>query len=330
MRRHSPKLVVQTGKMVSSKDKSDSANTRQRSGWRGSIWNSRLIVVVLLVCAVPFVRNASRKSEQELQELPRYQVSRSSIQLKDRPDYIPIDLLERVWQQAEIPEQFSILEPGLAEKLGKAFEKSPWVRKVNTLQLNYPKSIAIDLEFRQPVALVRSQQGFYPVDRDGILLPPSDFSVSELSKYPIIDNVQTLPQGAAGTHWGDLAVWGAARLVELLVPEGNPSRYWKKYDLAYVRVHGQAELGPGAVEQLHQISYRLVTRTGSEVIWGVAPDVSDPTEPNAETKLKRLDMYHRDFGSLQSEQGPVEIDLRRWKDIARRPLQLPHERTYQR
>ena len=293
------------------------------TSWRSLLLRPKMIAVMLLLAGLPFLQNASQKSQQNLREQPRFQLQRSSIQLTDRPEYVPADLLERVWLQADLPEQWSILEPGLAEKLGQALEVSPWVRRVKRLSLEHPLEVQIELEYRRPVALVRSELGFYPVDRDGILLPPMDFTEAQLPLYPLIDQVQTLPQGPAGTHWGDLAVWGAARLVDLLVPDGDLQRYWKKYDLVGVRVYGRADLDRSTAEHLQLISYRLLTRSGSEVIWGIAPGVPDPTEPNAETKLKRLELYHRDFGGLSSEHGPIEIDLRRWKDIARRPLELP-------
>lgn len=311
--------------MASKKPSVDTAESEQKPGWRSVLFQPKVITIIVVLSVLPLLQSLSRKSEQKLTTLPTYQVVRAAIALPDRPDYIPADLLDRIWQRAELPERFSILEPGLAEKLGRAFEQSPWVREVKRIQLAYPTTIEIELEYRRPVALVRSAEGFYPIDRDGILLPPSDFSAAQLPRYPIVENVRTLPRGPAGVHWGDLAVWGAARLVDLLVPEGDTAKYWKKYDLASVRVYGEADLETSSIDHLHQISYRLITRGGSEVIWGIAPGVTDPTEPNAETKLQRLNLYYRDFGGLQSEQGPVEIDLRRWKDIARRPLQMPGE-----
>ncbi len=311
--------------MSSQPPASAAANASRKSGWRAVLFRPRVVLILLIVGGVPLLRHFSEKADVRLAQQAEYQIERSAIVLGDRPEYVPEELLERTWERAGLPERFSVLEPGLAARIGKAFEESPWVRSVKRVQLRYPTVVEIELEYRRPVALVRSIEGYYPVDRDGILLPPADFSPAQLPGYPIIENVRSLPSGPAGTHWGDLAVWGAARLVDLLTPEGDTGKYWKKYDLARVRVFGAADLETSTLEHLQQISYRLVTHGGSEIIWGIAPGVDDPTEPNAETKLKRLGLYDRDVGGLNSDQGqgPVEIDLRRWKDIARRPLSLP-------
>lgn len=306
------------------KRKTEKSETPARSGgWRSALLQPKIIVALLIGCSIPMIRNMSQSSEKNLIDDPQYQVERSAITLKSRPDYVPEEFLSRTWESSELPEQFSILEPGLAERIGKSFENSAWVRGVEKVKLSHPRDIEVALDFRRPVALVRSAEGYYPIDKDGVLLPPTDFSAAQLPQYPVIENVQTLPQGPAGTHWGDLAVWGAARLIDLLIPDGDREKYWTKYELARVRVYGKADLRHAEAEDMQDISYRLITLSGSEVIWGVAPDVTDPTEPDAETKLERLSMYHRDFGGLHSEQGPIEIDLRRWKDIARRPLDLP-------
>ena len=106
----------------------------------------------------------------------------------------------------------------------------------------------------------------------------------------------------------------------MFLAESENGSLWDRYQFVKIQVDGQAAAQAQTVEELHQVAYRLITKKGSEVIWGVAPEVPDPTEPNAETKMKRLEMYLRDFGGLQTAQGPVEIDLRRWKDIARRSL----------
>ncbi|TWT63868.1 cell division protein FtsQ/DivIB [Rubinisphaera italica] len=288
--------------------------------WRSWLYDPRVIVGLIILCAAPFLGNLLSKSGTDFTTLPEYQVDRRTIQLKEVPEYLPVDLLERTWQRAGLGQTFSILEPDLAERIGHAFEESPWVRKVIQVRLQYPNRIDLELEYRQPVALVQLQQGFYPVDRDGILLPSMDFSVKQLDGYPVIEGIESVPRGTAGNHWGDLSVWGATRLAEMFLAESENGSLWDRYQFVKIRVDGRAAAQAQTVEELHQVAYRLITKKGSEVIWGVAPEVPDPTEPNAETKMKRLEMYLRDFGGLQTAQGPVEIDLRRWKDIARRSL----------
>lgn len=295
---------------------------------RDGLYDPRVILLLGVCCAAPFLMNLLKRSGTNFAELPQYQVDRASIQLKNPPEYLPDDLLERTWQRASLPAQFSLLEPGLAERIGKAFEEYPWVRQVEQIRLSYPNQIEINLEYRAPAALVKLRQGYYPVDRDGVLLPPMDFSATQLPLYPVIEGISSPPRGSSGVHWGDLAVWGAAQLAEqFMTISDDQESLWHRYKFAAIQVSGSGEQRITTTEELQRIEYRLVTEQGSEVIWGVAPAVPDPTEPNAETKLKRLAMYLRDFGGLHSAQGPMEIDLRRWKEIARRPLPTPETRT---
>ncbi|MCG6156609.1 cell division protein FtsQ/DivIB [Rubinisphaera margarita] len=297
------------------------------SGWRNWLYDPRVIIACVGICAAPFLANMARKSGTDFTTLPQYQVDRREVKLTELPTFVPVDLLERTWQRAGLEPTFSLLEPQLAERIGKAFELSPWVREVKHIRLRYPNKIEIGLEYREPVALVQLQQGYYPVDRDGILLPPMDFSIKQLGSYPAVEGIDSVPRGPAGDHWGDLAVWGATRLAEMMLAAGDKDSPWKRFHFKTIRVEGHSATGIRSIDDLNQVQYRLITDKGSEVIWGVAPDVPDPTEPNAETKLKRLEMYFRDFGGLQTAQGPVEIDLRRWKDIARRPLPSPDGRV---
>ncbi len=289
-------------------------------GWKRLLFDPRSLTLMGLLCFIPLIITLLGQFGNSLLEEERFQVTRDSFQINEPPEGVPDDILSRTWRKTKWPEQFSILEPGLSRKLGKAFEQSPWVAKVKRLELKPPSIVEVELEYREPVALVKCAHGYFPIDRDGVLLPPADFSAADLARYPLIVSPRSNPQGPAGTHWGDLSIWGAARLAELLTPDHQLNTYWKKYDLASIQFSGEVDLLNASPDQLRRITYRLVTRKGSEIIWGIAPEIPDPAEPDAETKLKRLALYFQHIGGTSAGQKPVEIDLRRWKNIARRPL----------
>lgn len=297
------------------------------SGWKRLLYDPRVIIVLGIICLCPLLIGVSNQFGDKLLNEQRFQVDQNSFEINPPPAMVPEDILSRVWFAAKLPEQFTILEPGLAKKLGEAFEASPWVSRVKHLELQADSVIKVELEYRVPVALVKSSQGYFPIDRDGVLLPPADFSADDLLRYPLIVSPTSNPIGSAGTHWGDLSIWGAARLAELLTPEHNMDANWNKYKLASIQFSGEVNLLNATQDQIRQITYRLVTTQGSEFIWGIAPEIPDPTEPNAQTKLKRLAMYFQNIGETSQGQRPVEIDLRRWKNIARRPLPDSPEKT---
>ena len=313
--------------MKSSSKLKKKINASSPKGWKRLLFDPRVLTLLGLLCFLPLVVSVAGKFGSSLLEEKRFQVTRDSFQINEAPEGVPNDILARVWREANLPEEFSILEPGLSKKLGEAFEQSPWIAKVKHLELKPASVVKVELEYRVPVALVKSAHGYFPIDRDGVLLPPADFSAADLARYPLIVSPRSNPQGPAGTHWGDLSIWGAARLAEILTPDHQLKTYWKKYDLASIQFSGEVNLLNASPDQLRRVTYRLVTKKGSEIIWGIAPEIPDPAEPDAKTKLKRLALYFQNIGGTTAGQKPVEIDLRRWKNIARRPLPVSTERT---
>src|SRR5690606_13887336 len=112
--------------------------------------------------------------------------------------------------------------------LAAAWSRNPWIRDVKSVRVTGEPAVRLEVDYRVPAAFVfvESLQGLYPVDRDGVLLPPTDFGLSDTSRLPHVKNVSTVPVGPAGTFWGDPVVLAAARLAEVLAPEQNLDRYW--------------------------------------------------------------------------------------------------------
>ena len=56
--------------------------------------------------------------------------------------------------------------------------------------------------------------------------------------------------------------------------------------------------------------YRLVTRGGTRINWGAAPDAQLEGEPSFREKLARLEKCVVDLGPLDSIRGPDMVDVR--------------------
>jgi len=178
------------------------------------------------------------------------------------------------------------------------------------VRIRFPARVDVALRYRRPVAMVEVKGGLFPVDADGVLLPPADFSVSEARRYPLIQNVHSTPQGPAGTNWGDIVVSAGARLTAVLKP------YWKRFHLAAVRVPNRTR----ANTTINDLVLELLTVRGSRIIWGRVPGSKHPGELSTERKIGRLEKYLTDFGGFDRPHGPYEIDIRHWREISRRPL----------
>lgn len=235
-----------------------------------------------------------------------YKVRAEHITITQPPHWIPRHLVEQVLEQANLAGDLSLLDDNLSKNIAEAFELHPWVEKVISVKKSFPAAVDVQLDYRRPVAMVQVKQGMYPVDPQGILLPPEDFAVSDTKLYPVIINVHSTPQGPAGSSWGDPAVIGAAKLADAL------AAHWKKFKLASI----ECPRGTAASEQM----FVLLSEGGSRIMWGRVPGSDHPGELSLDQKIGRLKYVIDKRGGFDQPNGPYEIDIRHWRDISITPL----------
>lgn len=269
-----------------------------------------LVVMALLASGWVFWPRIQRWSRQ-LQRRPDYQVSVRDIRVSTPNEWVPIDLVGRILHNSDLPESTSLLDESLLPRVAAAFEENPWVDRVIEVRADRAAGLEIELEYRRPVAMVQTARGLYPVDIDAILLPPTDFSVSDAARLPRVTNVRTMPQGPAGTEWGDPVVLAAARLADVLAPTGDLFAYWDRYSLAAIVAPERRTATP----DLEELDLELVTRGGSRIVWGRPPG-ADELEPPVARKLGRLDEYLATYGSFERPRGPCRIDIREYEVIS--------------
>lgn len=276
---------------------------------RKTLFQPRVLIALAIVGAAMLLTPYLRNWLPILEELPEYQFETARIQVSNPNRWVPRSFVQHLIDADQLPAHVSLLQPGLAERIGRALAADPWVRQVVSVRVTR-SSVAADLEYRIPVLMVESRSGKYPVDRDSALLPPLDFGVSDLQRFPLLKNVRTPPAGPAGTPWGDPVVLGAARLAEVLAPGGDLSVYWDHFQLAAI----EAPERTATTIQLEDLSYELVTRGRSRILWGRAPGADD-LEPTVPQKLARLADYLATHGTFESHGRPTRIDIRLFETI---------------
>ncbi len=281
---------------------------------RTLLFRPSVLLLVAVSVSATFLLPLARQWIPDLREQPEYQLQATDIQTTPLPPWVPPDFLNQVIQQAQLPETLDILDDDLTRRVAQAFQRHPWVRRVVRVEKTFPASLQVELEFREPVAMVRVEKGLYPIDEDAVLLPPQDFSLADADQLPLIENVATLPDGPAGTRWTDPTVVGAARLAAVL------KAHWRDLRLKSIWVP-QADRHTSP----ENLIYQLITTDGSHILWGRPPGTDYPGELPAKQKIGRLKQYLADFGGFDQPNGPYEIDIRHWREISRRPL-----RSYQR
>ena len=230
-----------------------------------------------------------------------YILSPDDIVVTNRPDWMSFDIREKVFRDASLPQNLSIMDRDLNERIAAAFSFHPWVAKVNWVRKGYPAGVVVDLEYRRPVCMVYTFDKFIPVDVEGNALPACDIPPSEVARYPRMDCPDlSTPRGLVGDQWGDPRVLGAAKIADALGDR------WKKYRLRRIEPIPATD-----GNRLPAPEYRLRTHSHSVVIWGHAPDMNIPGEPTTEEKLAYLDEEIERYGSLEGPNDWArEIDIR--------------------
>ena len=238
-----------------------------------------------------------------------------SIEIPQQPGWINSDVKMEVIRDSGLQE-VNALDRKASEQVFQAFAVHTWIAKVKRVQKFPGPKFVVELIYRKPIAMVEvfenNQRGLLPVDAEGILLPPSDFSPNQTRNYLRISAGRSLPAGPVGTPWGDLAVLNGSRIAEVL--EGK----WKEF--GFYRIVAL----PANGKQKEQV-FDIYTKGGSRVIWGNAPGHELQEEVSANEKLARLKSYYQKHGSLDGSR--VDLDLR-WGDgieVRPRTATLPED-----
>jgi len=211
-----------------------------------------------------------------------YGIDVSLLRVTEPPPQIRADLVEAIYVDTQL-DRLSMLDPQATAKIAAAFSTHPWVREVHSVRKLPAGVIDVQLDYRQPVAMVHvisqhhevKNDAFFPVDGQGVLLPTTDFTSQETLKFIHIRIPGVYPTGPVGGPFGDHRVTAAAKLAHYL----NPLRE----ALGLLSIDAQGDLREHAVPQLG-----LTTRTGKHPFWGSPPGMEAPGEPNTEVKIRTL------------------------------------------
>jgi hypothetical protein len=182
------------------------------------------------------------------------------------------DVRAEALRDASLDAGLPLDDPDLPERLRRAFARHPWVREVVRVSISQPAAAVVEVRCRQPVAMVRVQDGLYAVDAEGVLLPSDDFTAESAAAYPTIAKVGSTPVGAAGTRWSDPLVVEGAAVAAAIGPE------WPRLGLRDLRPAGTPT----------GIHWDLVGDDGAMIRFGAAPGRERPGEPVAAEKVARL------------------------------------------
>jgi len=251
----------------------------------------------------------------DLEHRDEYRVGVAQIQITKPPRWVPEDIVDRIFTRAGFDESLSLLDPELSEKVAMACHTHPWIERLVQVRKSFPSRVYVEVVYREPVAMVEVVGGgFYPIDRHGHLLPNDDFSASDIDRYPIVQNISSVPIGNLGESWGDPAVTGAAQLAAVLTKPNQAGRsWWNALGLKSII----APRRMAADDQPDDLQYRIGTSNGSQIAWGRSPMTGHPGELTVAKKLNRMADYHQRYNGFDDSPEPFLIDIRHWQNPTR-------------
>lgn len=290
-----------------------SAKRRKNSGnWiTRTLFQPRLLFTLAMICIVVVLGPHYSKFLPDISEQEEFKIPATSIKFTKPPEWVPETILEQVVTRGQLPEKISLLKKETTEEVASAFRLHPWIERVRKVRKKTGQ-IEVEVDYRRPVALVHLKDGYYPVDSKGILLPPGDFTFEDTKRYPVIEGIASVPQGAAGTPWGDKMVSSSASLATAIYPK------WDEFHFKSVVIPKQDK----PLENPNDIEFEIVTEKGSRILWGRGPQSGHPGELTVSQKIGRLEEYQHDHGSFDESRVNYIIDIRHWQSITRKPVMV--------
>ena len=282
----------------------------------GSIPRIRVLVALGVIGLLGWAANSLwQQVEPQVVQRQQYMLSAERISTTTQPEWIQGNFLSQVVRDAGLDGRLSLLDDSFAEVVEDAFVLHPWVERVERIEKRHPRGVYVELDFREPIAVVEMSAAegvlYVPVDRQGYHLPHRDLAEVRKRYLPRIGGIVGRPP--VGQQWPDARVIGAARLAQQLRSE------WDSLHLVDILPSARPEIRGDH----RYFVYELVTKGGTRVVWGAAPDASPPGEHSFEAKLTRLKSCVEQHGPLNSVRSPAVVDVRIELAITPRTVKKP-------
>lgn len=169
--------------------------------------------------------------------------------------------------------------PDFTKRLAAFYESSPWVDRVEKIEVRLPNQVKVRLVVREPVVAVKYGDTHYLVDKRGVRLPGQ---YADLAQVPYVlfrvSGVQAnLPR--PGERWADVGI-PAGVAVAAALRDGGVEQELEIESIDVANVDGR--LDPSRSEIV------LHTRERTAIEWGRSPWTKKFGEPTMDAKLENL------------------------------------------
>jgi len=242
-----------------------------------------LALVTILCCMFVILKSY-------VAHLDYYQVEASTLTPTVLPSWAGPAVRDDLSVLPGIPQRFSIMSPGICERVADSFRQNPWVDDVLSVRKLYPRRILVELKLRRPVAAVQVNHRYYLVDDAARRLsrPIDRWSQSPGALPVIIASTEILPD--PGEVWNNRGIKAGASVARTLLD--NRDRLMTRFAAIDVtNVDGRRS--PVNSDIL------LVTDRGTVVKWGRSPLlVNSPGELTPAEKILKMVVFEQKRGPL--------------------------------
>lgn len=234
-----------------------------------------------------------------------YSLKIDQVQISTQPAWIKSSVLEEVFKEKRL-DRINTLDPSANADIASAFETHPWVKSATRVR-KYSGAVAVDLVYRQPLAMIQVpyqesesgkwKQGFYPVDQYGVVLPVSDFSQSQVFEFLLID-IENIDRTPTGMAYADVRVHHALKLAQFLEVSGQRS----ELEIKWLRVTRDNDVSTGKPWLL-----QLQTGDNRLIVWGHTPGDEVGGENPPDRKLSDLANWLKGEREKGSQGGQLDL-----------------------
>lgn len=255
--------------------------------WRGAAVSAA--AAVLTLTAVGMNRGAAWM-RSKLADQPSMQLAGMDLGISARPDWLSLDVGERIAQEAGWrADSFDLSESGLVERIAQRMQKSPWVESVRVQKSQ--RRLDVNIQYRRPLLMVmvgNQRRGFYAA-ADGTVLPAEGATQSAIDSCLALEGFALAAVPELGDRVRDPRWAEVVRIAESLKP------HRQQFPVTTIVLRPETN---GVVR------YLLRTTGSREILWG------PPLPTDAATVECRLP------GILAKLKQPAEFDT----DFAPKPI----------
>ena len=267
---------------------------------------AQLLLVIILLGSATF-------GLQQLKQYVERNIAISSdpliVVIKDRPEWMSDNVVQEIANVARPKGAHSAFDRQMLQDTRTALEADPWIAHVNEVRRAYTNqpgdTLELDCDFRVPAAWVHWGQYYWLVDRNACKLP-EQYSAAKMPRevlgadgrinLHIIDGVRT-PPPEAGQKWDGADLAAGLEMAEVLFDRSFTEEI-VKIDVANF----------GGRENRNASQIALMTRYGTNVLWGRAPSDADAfLEIRPERKLQELKDVYEKFGRVDMRQPWIDV-----------------------